>query len=58
MYIYIIVDHINKTIMRINYIQPDACELEARYLNVLAQSPTESEGSLEGFDNELTVIEW
>lgn len=44
--------------MRIHYIQPEACELEAGYLFALAASPTESEGSLEGFDAEFTDIQW
>ena len=44
--------------MRKTYIHPDTCELEAGYLLALAQSLTESEGSLEGFDNDFTEIEW
>lgn len=52
------VDHINNTTMRIDYIQPDACEIEAWCLDLLAQSPTETDGSLEGFNNEFPSIEW
>lgn len=44
--------------MRIDYIQPDACEIEAWCLDLLAQSPTETDGSLEGFNNEFPSIEW
>ena len=44
--------------MRIHYIQPEACEFEAGYLFALAASPNESEGSLEGFDNEFPEIQW
>lgn len=44
--------------MRKTYIHPDTCELEAGYLLALAQSLTEGEGSLEGFDNDFTEIEW
>ena len=44
--------------MRKNYIQPDALELEAGYLLALAQSITETDGTLEGFDGELTDIQW
>ncbi len=49
---------INKYSMRKTYIHPDTCELEAGYLLALAQSLTEGEGSLEGFDNDFTEIEW
>ena len=44
--------------MRKNYIRPDAFELEAGCLFALAASPAESEGSLEGFDNEFVDIQW
>ncbi len=44
--------------MRIHYIQPEACEIEAGYLFALAASPAESEGSLEGFEKEFTDIQW
>ena len=49
---------INIYSMRKTYIHPDTCELEAGYLLALAQSLTEGEGSLEGFDNAFTEIEW
>ena len=44
--------------MRKTYIHPEACEFEAGYLFALAASPNESEGSLEGFENDFTDIQW
>ena len=56
---YVVYCYINNYItMRIHYIQPEACEIEAGYLFALAASPAESEGSLEGFDNEFPEIQW
>ena len=44
--------------MRKPYIHPESCELEVRYLYALADSLSEGEGSLEGFDNEFPEIVW
>ena len=44
--------------MKVSYVKPQTCDLEADYFVALAASPSESEGNLEGFDNNLTDIIW
>ena len=44
--------------MRKPYIHPEASELELGCLYALAESPAQSDSSLEGFDNNFSTFEW